>query len=35
MKGVVSLVARLEGECMLIPSIGEIQDIRGALCPWS
>jgi cytochrome P450 len=30
-----SLLARLEGECMLIPSIGEMQDIKESLCPCS
>jgi cytochrome P450 len=30
-----SLLARLEGECVLIPSIGEMQDIKESLCPRS
>jgi 4-methoxybenzoate monooxygenase (O-demethylating) len=30
-----SLVARLEGKCTLIPSIGGMQDIKESLCPWS
>jgi cytochrome P450 len=30
-----SLLARLEGECMLITSIGKMQDIKEWLCRWS
>jgi cytochrome P450 len=30
-----SLVARLEGECTLTPSIGGMQDIKEPLCLWS